>query len=393
MRRILVCNETLEAGGIGTYTRSLVEGLRGRGWRVGLMVTSGRGERAPDVAAGADVLIDLTGERLSLRKVARAAAAVRAEAPQVLVLNHCPLVQHALPMLGAGVRPVAVLHNDAERFYRVAALHARRVWRWIAPTPALGERIASRVGGGLGRRVRVVPHGVDPVVFHARGRRGAGGPLAVAFVGHLGENKGADLLPGIFAGISARVPGAQFTVLGQGGLRGRLEAECRGRGLAVAFRGYGTPGEVAAVLRATDLLLLPTRVEGFGLVIAEAMACGAVPVVTRLADVTDRVVADGVSGVLVAPGGAAGYAAAAVALAADRARLERLRAAAALESSTRFSSSRMLDDYQTLFGEGDERALPPARAQAGWLWEEALAAARGTFDARWFLRRLRRADG
>ena len=60
------------------------------------------------------------------------------------------------------------------------------------------------------------------------------------------------------------------------------------------------PGEeVYSQLQQTDIFVYPTHIDAFGLVIAEAMMNGAVPVVTCLKGITDTIVDDGVNGFLV----------------------------------------------------------------------------------------------
>ena len=71
-----------------------------------------------------------------------------------------------------------------------------------------------------------------------------------------------------------------------------------GCGGAVQFIGEG--GHVAQYLHAMDVFAFPSIAEGFGLALAEAMACG-VPVVASAVGGVPELVSDGVSGLLVPP--------------------------------------------------------------------------------------------
>ena len=116
--------------------------------------------------------------------------------------------------------------------------------------------------------------------------------------------------------------------------------------------------------------------------------CGAVPVVTRLEGVTDRMVDDGVTGVLVERDDVDGFAAAVSALLGDEGRREEMSRAAAAEGAARFGLEKMLDRYERLFAEGDDRGAPGKAHLPGWIAECAVEAVRRGVDRGWMKRRL-----
>jgi glycosyltransferase involved in cell wall biosynthesis len=71
----------------------------------------------------------------------------------------------------------------------------------------------------------------------------------------------------------------------------------------------GTPDRdgLVAAYRSADIMLFPSRLEGFGIAPAEALACG-IPVVTTNASALPEVVDHNQSGILVEPNDVAGYA-------------------------------------------------------------------------------------
>jgi glycosyltransferase involved in cell wall biosynthesis len=74
----------------------------------------------------------------------------------------------------------------------------------------------------------------------------------------------------------ASVPGAQLVYAGTGPLRADLEAEARELGVSgqVHFLGFVNQSQLPRVYRASDLLVLPSEYEPFGVVVNEAMLCG-----------------------------------------------------------------------------------------------------------------------
>lgn len=134
--------------------------------------------------------------------------------------------------------------------------------------------------GYSGARAIVAYNGYDPAIFfpppESEDRRDG---TRLLFVGHLLEVKGADRLPRIFSLIAARLPGARLDIVGgdAGELWGEsIRAEFARSPLSgsVSFHGQLLPAEIAELMRGADLLIVPSRSEGFGCVAIEAQACG-----------------------------------------------------------------------------------------------------------------------
>jgi glycosyltransferase involved in cell wall biosynthesis len=120
-------------------------------------------------------------------------------------------------------------------------------------------------------RIRVVPHGVDPV-FTAEGPRADGDYLLA--VGTLEPRK--NLARAVDA---AREAGVVLRVVGARGWGG-VDVE--------GWVGEIPDGDLAALYRGARCVLYPSLYEGFGLPVLEAMACGA-PVVTSVATAMEEV--------------------------------------------------------------------------------------------------------
>jgi glycosyltransferase involved in cell wall biosynthesis len=80
----------------------------------------------------------------------------------------------------------------------------------------------------------------------------------------------------------ASVPGSYLIYAGEGPLRSELEREAEELGIPgrVRFLGFTNQSQLPAVYGASDLLVLPSEHEPFGLVVNEAMLCGCVPAVS-----------------------------------------------------------------------------------------------------------------
>lgn len=134
--------------------------------------------------------------------------------------------------------------------------------------------------GYSGKNAVVIPNGYDEKIFYPRKKSdvrlelGFGnndGPI-VGYVGNLVHVKRADKLPEIFQKIADYIPNVRFIIVGDGKLK--KEIEKRTRNLNVKFVGFLTQELVAKYMNAMDVMILPSRNEGFGCVVLEAQACG-----------------------------------------------------------------------------------------------------------------------
>jgi glycosyltransferase involved in cell wall biosynthesis len=114
----------------------------------------------------------------------------------------------------------------------------------------------------------------------------------------MGFDEVMDALPSLARDIPALV----YLLVGDGTDRERLERKARELGVAdrVRFTGRIAESEKADHYRLADAYVMPSRGEGFGFVLLEAMACGVPTVASRL-DGGREAVRDGMLGILVDP--------------------------------------------------------------------------------------------
>jgi glycosyltransferase involved in cell wall biosynthesis len=126
----------------------------------------------------------------------------------------------------------------------------------------------------------IIPNGFDPEIFcyidksEAKKKLGIDKTKCIGFVGNLIELKNVMLLPNIFEKVKRQYDDVNFVIVGDGELRYKLQKLCEQKLLDVSFTGFLSQEKVADYMRAMDVMVLPSKKEGFGAVLVEAQACG-----------------------------------------------------------------------------------------------------------------------
>jgi len=171
--------------------------------------------------------------------------------------------------------------------------------RFIVLSQAFGT-ILEREYGVAARRIRIVPGGVDLARFdrlasREEARRALDLPTdrpIVLTVRRLVRAKGLENLIDAVDEIRRRIPDVLVVIVGTGPLAAdlRARAEARGVGDRVRFAGFVAEADLPKAYRAADLMVVPTiALEGFGLVVVEALACGTPVLVTPIAGLPEVV--------------------------------------------------------------------------------------------------------
>ncbi len=248
-------------------------------------------------------------------------------------------------------------------------LTAQKVIRFHALSHVVADVMSHRLR--ISRTlIDVVPRGRDPKLLgrrtderRKRVREQLGiatrAPLVLAVARHE-HQKGLDVLLDGFAIVRHQHPAAQLLVAGRhGNQTRRLQAIIAERDLGSAVRLLGTRPDVPDLLAATDVFTFPSRWEGLGSVLIEAMALEA-PIVTSDLPATREVVSDGRLAVLVPPGLPAPLAAAiTTTLSAPRAATER-----AHQARRRFLARFTIDQVAQEMSHFYDRVLAGAQGHA-----------------------------
>jgi len=296
-------------GGIQLVSERLAAGIDA--WQTRALALAQPGAREYDDARATDVRRVCTtalphAAQLALLNAHAVGEALRFK-PDVTLSMHLVVSPAAAAIKRALGVPVAQYFHAEEigawpRLAAFAAIHADVAIAVSCYTAGLVHST-----GAAGADIRIIPNGVelpsDPTPERAER------PTFLTIARIQERYKGHDVLVRALALVRAKVPEVQWVVLGDGSLRGEIEALARSYGVAdsVRFLGSVSDQQRNAWLRRTQLMAMPSRLpaggfagEGFGIAYLEAGAYGKPVVAGNVGGALDAVL-DGVTGLLVDP--------------------------------------------------------------------------------------------
>lgn len=200
-------------------------------------------------------------------------------------------------------------------------------------------------------RIQVIPNFVDLERYKRdaypchRSKFAAEGEKIISHISNFRAVKRVDDVVRVFSQIGSRTP-ARLLLVGDGPERARVQrsVECEGLSDSVFFLGKQT--SVAELLACSDLFLLPSELEAFGLVALEAMACGVPVVASDVGGVPEVVSPD--AGRLLPAGDVEGMAEAGLALLEDK-EAWHVASKAARAAATKFDANTVVPEYEAYY--------------------------------------------
>jgi N-acetyl-alpha-D-glucosaminyl L-malate synthase BshA len=202
--------------------------------------------------------------------------------------------------------------------------------------------------------IRVIPNFVDPERYRRsaypchRSKFASEGEKIVAHISNFRAVKRVHDVVRIFARISKRIP-ARLLLVGDGPERVRAQNVAEEEGVSNRVLFLGKQASVAELLSCTDLFLLPSEQEAFGLVALEAMACG-VPVVATNVGGIPEVLPPPPAGQMAEVGDVETMAEQGISVLQDAA-IWAEASATARTAAERFSADRIVPQYESYYAE------------------------------------------
>lgn len=202
------------------------------------------------------------------------------------------------------------------------------------------------------KEIIVIPNFVDTERFqhsnkeHFKKMLAPNGERILAHVSNFRKVKRAEDVVTMFAKVHEKIP-SKLLMIGDGPERQNIEEHCRTLNICNDIRFLGKQEQVDEILSITDLFVLPSQYESFGLSALEAMACG-VPVISTNAGGLPEINVQGVTGYMSEVGDTDDMAQHAIEILSNDSKLQTFKENAIAHAKT-FSRQRVIPLYEQLY--------------------------------------------
>jgi glycosyltransferase involved in cell wall biosynthesis len=355
--------------GAEVFALDLSRALVRRGWRASVLSLADVDAAYAAAAAQAGVPLHAVSSRprmpgMDARVVWRLREAIGAGGCQIVQANGAGTLKHlvAARRLGRGRWPLVYRAIGMGSFWRRGRVKTA-AYRWLLNQADLVVAVCQAVAQDLvevsrvnRRKVTVVPNGVEPARIQtdpderdrARARLGVGrADCLLVTVGSLTTEKNPEGLVELVAACRDQGLPVRGAIVGEGPLAAGLHATIRRRRVQDLVSIVPPALGLGSYLAAADVYVLPSRSEGMPAAVIEAGLAG-VPAVAYDVGGLSEVVEDGTTGLLVAPGDAAGLVRAAATLIRDPGRRLAM-GQAAQRQYRRFEIGRVAGSYHEAY--------------------------------------------
>ena len=331
----------------------LLEGLRKRGHHSVLLCPSESRSLREAARRGIEARPIRAGDEWSLRSMWEIRRELLASAPDLVHLH----TGRANWLGGLAAWYLGLPALTTRRMDRAVKRDARThfmYWRVVRRAVAISRRRARAADRGrrAAAMIRLIPSAVDPRLLYpqlgraaTRAAAGLAETPSVAGGGGAVPRKGVDVLLAALARLAEAGLRPALWIAGEGPARPALEKQARELAPREQVRFLGERSDVADLLSACDVFILPSRHEGLGVAALEAMAAGRPIVATRVGGLAEAVVHER-TGLLVPPEDPAALAAALASLLRDPALRARLGAEGPARIAEGFRAEDLVEAYE-----------------------------------------------
>lgn len=209
-----------------------------------------------------------------------------------------------IPYLRPDIKVVSSVHSITPSALKIATAYKERISSFVAISWEVENRLHNYLPKGMTNKIKLITNALNPEEYPQKDMMVSHGKqIRIVFFGRIEDvTKGCDKIPQIAKVLKKRGLDFIWDMYGyfHWGYEDRFYELNKKYDVedVIRYKGCVQPNEVANIIKEYDIFVLTSNHEGFGLALIEAMAVGLACVASRINNVTNRIVADGIDGLL-----------------------------------------------------------------------------------------------
>jgi len=201
---------------------------------------------------------------------------------------------------------------------------------------------------GTTKKIAVIPNGIDPSIYE----NGKTSENQIIFIGRLVFYKNLEVVIDAFSKVITKIPDVKLVIIGDGPMKDSLVKKTKSLKLQdnIIFKGNVSEQEKIKLLQQSQVLVNPSLVEGFGIVVLEGFASSKPVIVSDSKPLSD-LVDDSVDGFVVSSTNSSAWAEKIVELLSNPDKVKKMGEEGRKKVVSKYSISKLSDDLISLYEE------------------------------------------
>lgn len=210
----------------------------------------------------------------------------------ILIPMNSPTAVSIIPFLPANIKVINIVNSNTQRVYKYVTEHSDFVSKIICISLQQKKEISEQ--SSLLDKLVLIPHGQAIDSFFKKQHNKI---LTIGFLGRIHDgHKGCFIIPNILKRINTPYI---LEIVGDGPDTGLLLNKLDEKRVNYKFIGFKSGKEKEEIISKWDIMLFPSKVEGFGLTLIECMKYGVIPIANKISGITDDIITDGIDGFII----------------------------------------------------------------------------------------------
>lgn len=290
---------------------------------------------------------------------------IKAKKYDIFIPMNNELALSIIPHLPKYTQVIHIVNSNTDKVYHAVTQHIDYTSKIVCISKRQTHELLKRIPN-YSNKIALIPHWHEIHESHNRkaNNRTDNQALKIGYLGRLNNgHKGIMLIPRILERISTSY---EFEIIGDGKDKVKFFGKLEDKDIRYHHHGVVPNDKIHTIISDWDILLFPSKIEGFGLALIEAMGNRVVPLTNKIKGVTDYIVTNGKDGYVINNNSISAYVKTIEMLGRNSEMLEQMKHNARATVLRRFNPKDLSQKYAQIFLDSQSYNKPATISFEKW---------------------------